>query len=157
MRPDLARLVMALVKPVRLVWPRLDEGLNRLMYELVTGPPARKRSFLLSEPPALKLRSVVQAVAEDHLRRRAARKPSSDMRPELARVLFVLLRPVMWVWPRLRRDFTEAYLHFLLNGTEEQWIATMPMPSPALPLLAVARAVAADDNRRYQAQRGAQR
>lgn len=37
MRPELARLVLAMVKPVRLVWPRLDDGLIELELHFIFG------------------------------------------------------------------------------------------------------------------------
>lgn len=81
----------------------------------------------------------------------------SAVRPELARLVLAMVKPVRLVWPRLDDGLTELELHFILGGSVADAIEAMPARHPALRLLAAAQSAAADDVRRYLAQRGARR
>jgi len=79
------------------------------------------------------------------------------MRPELARLVLALVKPVRLVWPRLDRGIDEIHLALIFDWTDGELIAAMPAKYPALRLRAVLRAVVADDARRRQARHGGQR
>lgn len=79
------------------------------------------------------------------------------MRPELARLVLALVKPVRLVWPRLDEGLYVAHVGFMFGWTDVELIAAMPRQFPVRPLLAVVRAVAADDVRRLVARHGVQR
>lgn len=79
------------------------------------------------------------------------------MRPELARLVLALVKPVRLVWPRLDAGLIELELHFILGSSRAVAIAAMPAQHPALRLLAAVQSAAEDDARRFLAQRGARR